>query len=236
MSTEADRALDHLRNLAPGGKEFVLREPLAEDESRWFNAALDKGVTVFRECSPDCPRLKKWDASGPDEFVTPAGVYRHLFSAPASPTAWLNREYIPHIAAYGRAILDFGYDRNRCSFSLYRKFSRDLITKKKGTSYETDVEFYDGEAIHLQVEVKASGAQVARIVKQLDQSGSLMDLPTTVVKEIEYVLDLQPRILWVVGPGSVERNLHVYAVGAVNGNATFSALDSLPPAPDREAS
>lgn len=222
------QTLRYLRELAPGGKEFELREPLAEDESHFFNRALVEGVIAFRDCAPDCPRLKKWGVSGPDEFVTPAGVYRHLFSAPASPTVWLNREYVPHVAAYARAILDFGYDRNRCSFSLYRKFSRDLITKKKRTSYETDVEFYDGEKLHLQIEVKASDTQVVRIVKQIEHSSSLRDAPISVVKEIEYVLDIQPSHLWVVGPESIDPATSVYALTFSDQNVTFVPLRSFP--------
>ena len=33
---------------------------------------------------------------------------------------------------------------------------------------------------------------------QLDRAASLTELPTTTVKEVEYVLDLAPRYFWLV--------------------------------------
>ncbi|MDQ3931534.1 MAG: hypothetical protein M3252_01660, partial [Actinomycetota bacterium] len=77
-----------------------LREPLAGDESHWFVEALRRGIMVFEDCPEGCFRRKRWNASGPDHFTTPAGRPRHLFSRPDLTEASLNREYIPHIAAY----------------------------------------------------------------------------------------------------------------------------------------
>ena len=54
------------------------------------------------------PGFKKWDATDPDHFDTPSGRPRHLFSKPIGPQAWLNREYVPHIAAYAKAVIGHG--------------------------------------------------------------------------------------------------------------------------------
>ena len=142
------------------------------------------------------------------------------------PHASLNREYIPHIAAFAYAILDHHYDRTACSFSWYRKFSRDLIAKKAGTTYETDAEFYDGDQVHLQIEAKASEKQTTALARAIERHGTIDELPTSAVKEVEYVLDLAPRYLWVVGPGSIDPPQHVYAV-ELRGplNAAFNRVE-----------
>jgi ribosomal protein L37E len=224
-----------LNTLSPSRRSFVVRTPLVEDECRWFGAAVEHGLVGFRDCAPECPRLKKWGASGPDEWVTPAGVLRHLFSSPHAEEPSLNREYIPHLAAYARVILGRGYDRERSSFSLYRTFSRDLITKRRGQTYETDAEFYDSAGrIHLQVEAKAEPRQVDLIAGQLDLATSLGELPSGTVKEIEYVLDLAPRYLWLVGPGTVEPAAHVFEVEVEGLTAKFNRVNDLPPPPSEQ--
>jgi hypothetical protein len=116
--------------LAPGGRPVTLRTPLERDESRWFLAAADQGILRFEDCPPDCFRRRKWGVSGPDHFRTPAGKPRHLFSKPVGDVAWLNREYVPHLAAFALAVLQGGFDASRASFSLYRRFSRDLVAKR----------------------------------------------------------------------------------------------------------
>ena len=232
---EIDRAHELLKQLAPNGRDFVLRDPLEVDECRWLLRAVGAGLASFQSCDPRCPRLKKWGVAGPDEFVTPAGAFRHLFSSPASPVAWLNREYIPHIAAYARAVLDLGYDSSQSSLSLYRRFTKDLINKKQGVSYETDAEFYDADgSIYLHIEAKKDAVQVARIAKQLVGASSFSDLPANTAKEIEYVLDLQPKFLWLVGPGSIDPAPHIYAVTTSGLNATFEQLTAVPRPPSRQ--
>lgn len=152
-----------------------------------------------------------------------------MFSKPGDELAWLNREYVPHLGAYGYAILAVGYDASRSSFSLYRKFSRDLITKREGQSYETDAEFYGADgSVHLQIEAKASTPQTERLAESIRLHGELNELPVSAVKEIEYVLDLKPRFLWVVGPDTVDPPRHVYAVEVMGNNAKFSPVPGLP--------
>lgn len=218
-----------VRSLAPGGFPCPIRTPLAEDECKWFLRAVERRIVEFRECDETCFRFKKWKTKGPDHFETPSGKPRHLFSKPIGPEAWLNREYLPHIAAYAKAILDHGYTAERSSFSLYRKFTRDLIIKRAGQGYETDAEFYAADGrIHLQVEAKASTRQTEKLAIEMARAGSLVELPAGTVKEIEYVLDLAPRFLWVVGPGSVEPATHVFKVTVDGLNARFDAVDEFP--------
>src|SRR4051812_38952500 len=94
----------------PGGGPLLIRDSLEDDECRWFSAALDRSLLVLRECPPGCFRAKKWGVPGPDHFDTPDGNPRHLFSSPHAAVPSLNREYIPHIAAWARAVIDFGYE------------------------------------------------------------------------------------------------------------------------------
>lgn len=215
--------------LAPAGRPVAIRIPLEHDECRWFLAALHNQIIDFDECPNDCFRFKKWSATGPDHFLTPTGKPRHLFSNPTAEAAWLNREYIPHLAAYGRAILDFGYDPARSSLSRYRIFSKDLLTKRAGGSYETDAEFYDPDgSISLQIEAKADRAQTDRLAAQIDSTRTLGNLPPRAAKEIEYVLDLAPAYLWIVGPGSVDPALHLYKVTVDGLDASFDPVEQLP--------
>ena len=231
MDNPISEATRLIEGLAPGGYPCPIRTPLVEDECRWFVRAIEAGVTHFRECDPGCFRAKKWGVSGPDHFETPSSKPRHLFSKPIGPEAWLNREYVPHIAAYARAIIDHGYDQQRSTFSLYRSFTRDLISKRAGGGYETDAEFYGSDGrIHLQVEAKASGPQTDKLAREMARAGSLAELPVGTVKEIEYVLDLAPRFLWVVGPGSVDPATHLFRVTVEGLNATFDLIDEFPAA------
>lgn len=224
------RTLILLTRCSPGEKSFDVRDPLVVDECTWFNHAVDRGLLNMADCPPDCFRLKKRGASGPDHFTTPDGKPRHLFSSPEAARPALNREYIPHVAAWARAVYDFGYDPGRCRFSYYRAYSRDLLTKQRGGSYETDVEFDDAAGeLYLQIEAKKDARQVAKIATQLDAAPSLAALPAGTVKEIEYVLDLHPRYLWVVGPGSVDPAPHVFAVTVEGNDAAFRRLDAFPP-------
>jgi hypothetical protein len=233
MQPDVALATELIESLAPGGASVPIRTPLLDDEARWFRMAIDRRIVIFGECPPECFRARKWGVIGRDHFETPAGKPRHLFSKPVGLVAWLNREYVPHIGAYAYAIEESGYDARASSFSLYRKFRRDLISKRIGQSYETDVEFYTADgSIHLQIEAKASERQTVALASAIETHGSLTALPTRAAKEIEYVLDLSPQFLWIVGPGTLDPPRFVYEV-RVDGsrNASFSPLPALPPPP-----
>jgi hypothetical protein len=222
-------AADLITSLAPRALPVTFRVPLAEDESQWFIRAVAAGLVTFRQCPSDCFRLKKWGVAGPDHFDTPAGKHRHLYSMPAGAQAWLNREYIPHIAAYARAVEDYQYPLTGASFSRYRRYTRDLITKKAGGSYETDVEFGDPTgAISLQIEAKRDPAEIERMAHALDHAADSTELPIKIVKEIEYVLDLTPRLLWLVAPGTIDPAHHVFRVQVSDRQARFSRIHDVP--------
>jgi hypothetical protein len=230
VDDERSKLRELLEGLTPGAVPMRMRTPFAVDEAAWFLRAVDAGIVRFRDCPVDCFRFRKYGVAGPDHFETPARKPRHMFSKPGDEMAWLNREYVPHIGAFGSAILSGGYDQSRSSFSVYRKFSRDLITKREGQSYETDAEFYGADgSIHLQIEAKASAPQTERLAAAIIQHGELDDLPVTAVKEVEYVVDLKPRFLWVVGPDALDPPRHVFAVEVVGNNAKFSPVPGLPP-------
>jgi hypothetical protein len=105
-----------------------------------------------------------------------------------------------------------------------------VLTRTLGSGYETDAEFYghDGSIV-LQVEAKASEAQTTRLAAAVERHGSLLELPTSAAKEIEYVVDLEPRVLWIVGPGSLDPPLHVFEVHPTSGvDVGFTKVDGLP--------
>lgn len=202
------------------------RDPiLTSDESWWFQAGLHAGLYGFETCPDGCDRLRRSGHRGPDHFRTFEGGARHLFSDLAAPEPRLNREYLPHLAAVTRAIVEFGYPREHASFSRYRTFSRDLLHKRAGGSYETDAEFHvAADNLRLQVEAKSDEQQTARLTKQV-RSFRLTEMEPTSAKEIEYVLDLRPEILWIVGPGSVHPARFVFLVEVDGLDATFTQTD-----------
>ena len=220
-----------LQSLVPHQAPLVIRDALAADECRWLLVAVERGLVTFTDCPPGCPRLAKRGASGPDHFVTPTGAARHMFSGPDKAQPDLNREYVPHIGAWARAVYDFGYEPTSTRFSFYRAYSRDLLTKKRGGSYETDVECYDADQrLVLQIEAKKDQRQVDVLAAQMHRAGYLGALPPGSAKEIEYVLDLEPRYLWIVGPGSVDPATHVFAVRVEGLDAAFRELTDVPAA------
>jgi hypothetical protein len=129
-------------------------------------------------------------------------------------------------------VLDFGYSETLRSFSRYRTFSRDAITKRAGQSYETDAEFYGPNGdVHLQIEAKASPRATDHLAGEIERHGDLSELPVSLAKEIEYVLDIAPRYLWIVGPGSVDPARHVFGVTLNGRDARFTRLSTVPPPP-----
>lgn len=83
----------------------------------------------------------------------------------------------------------------------------------------------------LQVEAKASAAQTAALARGITEHGDMGLMPTPVAKEIEYVLDLQPSCLWVVGPGSIEPAKFVFEVDFAGGTPLFTRITDLPAPP-----
>ncbi len=235
-----------LKHMVPRADPLVIREPLETDEAHWFREGIEKGLFVFCTCDVGCKRLQRRKERGPDEFRAAFGQSeaRHLFSL--SIPARLNREYIPHMAAVARLVRGEGYDQTQSSFSRYREFTRDLCWKKKGQSYESDVEFYDSGSsmpggaglekgahrrVWIQVEAKKHQREISRIVEVIESTtdGSLVG--DRVPKELEYVLDLKPKYLWLVAPGLIDPASYVYGVEVGGLEATFSRQTSIPRPP-----
>jgi hypothetical protein len=205
-----------------------------DDERRWFQAGVEQGVFQFKTCIQSCPRLKEWKFSGSDEFITPSGGTRHLFNFQRNPenTCFLGREYIPHIAAVSRLIIEKNCDRTRYSFSSYQSFGRDLYSKKLGGSYETDAEFYDASnSLFLHLEAKKSRDDTEALARDIGSDTEFGAMKERHRKELEYVLDLVPRYLWLVGPGLIDPEEFVYEVQVDGLNATFTRIEKLPDHP-----
>ena len=219
---------DFFRAIAPRGAAATFTHALMPDEARWFREAIERRVIMVGPCRPDCPRSRRWNEPTRDEFLTPAGQHRHLFSLSSTSGASINREYVPHIAAVARAIVHFGFSPHRFSLSLYRTFQQDCVTKRRGQSYETDAEFYapDG-SVELHVEAKKSHGEVKTIAKTLEGCRTLASLPLRCQKELEYVLDVAPKHLWLVAPGCIDPELYVYAVRVSDGQAEFEPIPGL---------
>lgn len=217
-----------LQRASPRKAPLTCAPALLPDEAHWFRKAIEHHVIDVGECRPDCPRRRRWNEATSDEFLTPTGQHRHLFSLSTSAPVRLNREYVPHIAAASRAILHFGFSRERFSLSLHRTFQRDCVNKRRGQSYETDAEFYapDG-SVQLHIEAKRTASAVRRIADAVERCGTFANLPESCQKELEYVLDVAPKFLWLVGPGCVDPEQYVYAVRVQGIRADFSRLDGL---------
>src|SRR5438093_4025415 len=218
----AEWTTEFLRNITPRSSALKLKPALQPDEAYWFRRAIEGGLISVGECRSDCPRRRRHNETTWDEFLTPAGQHRHLFSISEKYPTRMNREYIPHIAAVARAIMHFEFPADRYSFSLYRTFQRGCVTKKVGDSYETDAEFYapDG-TIDLQIEAKKDEYEVIEIVKTINECGTFKDLPFHCKKELEYVLDIAPRQLWLVAPGCIEPERYVYALHVEESQVQF---------------
>ena len=65
----------------------------------------------------------------------------------------------------------------------------------------------------------------------MSEAVSTGDQASDMPKEIEYILALAPKYIWVVGPGSVDPATYVFDV-KVNGlNAVFTPRSTLPASP-----
>ena len=219
---------EFLRNIAPRGAACSLVPPLEADESRWFREAIEHCVFSVGECRSDCPRRRRHNEVTQDEFLTPTGQHRHLFSISKRYPVRMNREYVPHIAAVARAIIHFGFPAERYALSFHRRFQRDCVTKKAGQSYESDAEFYAADgSVDLHVEAKKTLEEVRYIANTIQGCGTFTDLPVDCKKELEYVLDLSPKHLWLVAPGCIEPERYVYAVRVQGSQVEFRQVSGL---------
>ncbi|MEO6207210.1 MAG: hypothetical protein ABIP77_04575 [Candidatus Limnocylindrales bacterium] len=114
------------------------------------------------------------------------------------------------------------------SFSDYRTFPRDAILRRAGSSYELDLEFVVDGVRLLHGEAKTKPAEVERMAAEIERVGAVEGLPAATIKEIEYGLDLAPRFLWVMGPGTIDPPRHVFEVLRTEGRVELRRAADLP--------
>jgi hypothetical protein len=124
-------AIALVQSLSPLDLPVIWRGPLLDDEATWFIAAVARGVIEFGVSR----RLRAKEEMGRSRsrpFHDPDGSSPAPNSYPASGTAWLSREYVPYIAAHGRAILELRFASAPRSFCRYRTYRRDLVHRREG--------------------------------------------------------------------------------------------------------
>lgn len=207
----------------------ALKVALFDDEAEWFVRGWEANLYPVGDCpSPGLQNVCKPNRR--DHFHTTAGRHRHLLTRWTHQGGWgLSREYVTHLGAFARAVLDYGYAQPGSLLSHYGRYQRDLITRRVGASYEIDAAFPgpDGPP-WLLIEAKAEPRAVARWAAAIDRGATPTELVAFGFKEIEYVLELRPSHLWLVGPGTVDPAAHVWAVTVDDLDASFTRLADLP--------
>lgn len=127
-------------------------------------------------------------------------------------------------------VLDFGYRAEDSMPSHYGRYRRDLVTRRAGGSYEIDVCFPSAgdEQPLLLVEAKAEPRDIARWALAIDAGATATELIAVGFKEVEYVLELAPRHVWLVGPGTVDPARHVWAVMVDRLDVHFTRVSDVP--------
>lgn len=220
-----------LGRLVPDGEQLrPLTVPFERDECEWFVRGWEADLYPVSSC----PEQGLKDVCAPDRrdhFFTTSGRHRHLLTRWSDPPPWgLSREYVPHLAAFARAVLCYGYPREHSMLSHYGIYRRDLISKRVGGSYEVDAAFRVHASMRpwLLIEVKKEAPKVAAWAAAIDAAATATELVELGFKEVEYVLELDPAHLWLVGPGTVDPATHVWVVRASVLNVSFERLDDLP--------
>lgn len=194
---------DYLNSLLLKKMPFKIDPAFTPGESYWFRKAIENGLLRVTECTQECTRHKTHWSVVKDHFTMSKGIMkkpRHLMSVDKKGNITLNREYIPHIAAYARLILEKGFDQERSAFSGYHG------------SNEIDGEFIDQDGnLFLLLEVKKDTPKTNKLIKELT-SGFLEDIQNTNKKESKYILDFAPQYLWIVGPETVDMNEGVFYI------------------------
>jgi hypothetical protein len=224
MSSDIEWVRALLAKIVPRKDPLVVRTKLEEDECHWFRMAIEHDIIRIQPCTPHCGRNQELGTQRIDEFIVPhqAENRRHLFEL--KHPACLCREYIPHIAAYAKAVLHNNYPLKSSSFSRYQMFNKDVLTKKKGQSFETDAEFHMQDCtVFLLIEAKSSRSEVDKVVKSITNPQNQAPL-----KEYENILALHPKWLWFVGPGTVDPAIHIFMVIINENQLQLKRHDVLP--------
>lgn len=224
------QAMTIVNELVPdGGPLRPLTVPLEIDECEWFVRGWEADLYPIA----GCPKLGVKGTCGPgrlDHFLTTAGRHRHLLTRWTEGGWGLSREYVTHLAAFSRAVLEFGYLAEGSMLSHYGRYRRDLVTRRAGGSYEIDVCFPSAgdEQPLLLIEAKAEPRDIARWALAIDAGATATELIAVGFKEVEYVLELAPRHVWLVGPGTVDPARHVWAVRVDRLDVRFTRVSDVP--------
>lgn len=149
-----------------------LRVALCADEAEWFLRGWEAGLYPVGDCPQ--PGLPAVCVPGRrDHFHTTAGKHRHLLSRYADGSWGLSREYVTHLGAFSRAVLDYGYPQAESLLSHYGRYRRDLIERRQGGSYEIDAAFTGpaGRPVLL-IEAKADPRAVTRWAAAIDDGAT----------------------------------------------------------------
>lgn len=229
MTDEMRAAESLVRNCAPTGIDVPIPEPLAVDESAWLLTAVDKGLVEFTHCTDACTRRARTRTSARDHFEIDRRGAHHLFAVVDREGLALHREYVTAIAAYARAVLDFGYDVERSSWLRDHEIGHRLATRFASAKVRSDAEFLASDgSVQLQIKSARGRQHARRLANALDAHGSLSALPREVAREFNSVVPVNPRFLWLVGPNTVEPVNHVYRVKVAGDDATFRRVDAVP--------
>jgi len=237
--TDEIRAAEHLvRALAPPGCAVPIPEPFAMDESRWLLRAADKGLIEFSPCDDRCTHAGQ-RATRPlrDHFEADRdGTPRHLFSDADDRHASLHRDYVPAIAAYARAVLDLGYDADRCRLLTApaamrrRRWRAPTATSRTApTTGRSHVELCTSNGPVL-VLAKGDRRATRRLATALDVTPTLTQLAAPHDADVEAVVASSPAFLWIVGPNTIEPESHVFRVRGSGADTRVSRVSRLPDA------
>ncbi len=228
MTDEICAAETLVGTLAPSGCHVPIPEPLAVDESRWFVLAVEKGVIEFSRCGRSCARGE--DAgSAVDHFETGTDDPHHLFSRIDARTATLQRDFIPAIAAYTRAVLDLGYDPEHSVLLPRQPVPRRRVRRASAGEVRASCEFRDAAgALQLQIEAKGDRQLTRRVAAALDACDTSAGLRPDVAREVRDAIEAAPRFLWLVGPNTIEPATHVFRLLTRGDQTRFARVDAVP--------
>lgn len=205
-----------------------LKVALCADEAEWFVRGWEAGIYPVTEC-PERGLVGVCLPGRRDHFHTTAGKHRHLLTRWSEGGWGLSREYVTHLGAFARASLHYGYPLAGTLLSHYGRYHRDLIERRRGASYEIDAAFSGPDRrLALLIEAKSDPRAVARWAAAIDDGATPAQLVGIGFKEVEYILELEPAHLWLVGPGTVEPAAHVWAVAVDGLDADFRRVPDVP--------
>lgn len=236
MTDEMRAAECLVRDLAPNGCAVPIPEPFALDESHWFLRAAEKGLIEFSRCNGGCPRSVRRPSGGGDHFETDDGAPRHLFTDTDEHQATLHREYVPAIAAYARAVLDLGYDADRCRLLTSHappRHRRRRASRAEAEMAPMRVPSYvelcraDG-SVHLLLMAMGDRRATRRLATALDVNPTLAQLGAPYAAATDRIVAGAPSFLWLVGPSTIEPESHVFRIHGTGARTRLGRVPAVP--------